>query len=66
MTVWNNIDDRYFNFVKPKFTDFALFQSIFSFTVWNTIIDDRKSNVGLYIEMKPYFLILPLFKAFSL
>ena len=45
---------------------FARFQSIFSMTVWNTI-DDRYSNVVLYIEMKPYFLIfLPLFKAFSL
>ena len=45
---------------------FARFQSIFSMTVWNTI-DDRYSNVVLYIEMKPHFLIiLPLFKAFSL
>ena len=35
-------------------------------TVWNTI-DDRYSNVVLYKEMKPHFLIsLPLFKAFSL
>ena len=25
-------------------------------TVWNTI-DDRYSNVVLYLEMKPYFLI---------
>ena len=35
---------------------FARFQSIFSMTVWNTI-DDRYSNVVLYIEMKPHFLI---------
>ena len=32
------------------------FQSIFSMIVWNTI-DDRYSNVVLYIEMKPHFLI---------
>ena len=36
---------------------FARFQSIFSMTVWN-IIDDRYSNVVLYIEMKPHFLIV--------
>ena len=34
-------------------------------TVWNTI-DDRYSNVVLFIEMMPHFLFLPLFKAFSL
>ena len=45
---------------------FARFQSTFSMTVWNTI-DGRYSNVVLYIEMMPHFLIfLPLFKAFSL
>ena len=34
-------------------------------TVWNTI-DDRYSNVVLYKEMKPQFLIFcPFFKAFS-
>ena len=44
---------------------FARFQSIFSMTVWNTI-DDRYSNVVLYIEMMPHFLFLPLFKRFSL
>ena len=44
----------------------ARFQSIFSMTVCKTI-DDRYSNVVLYIEMKQHFLIfLPLFKAFSL
>ena len=35
---------------------FARFQSIFSMTVWSTI-DDRYSNVVLYIEMEPHFLI---------
>ena len=34
----------------------ACFQSIFSMTVWNTI-DDRYSNVVLYIETKPHFLL---------
>ena len=39
---------------------FARFQSIFSMTVWNSI-DDRYSNVVLYKEMKPHFLIFCLF-----
>ena len=39
---------------------FARFQSIFSMTVRNTI-DDRYSNVVLYIEMKPHFLIFCFF-----
>ena len=34
---------------------FVRFQSIFSMTVWNTI-DDRYSNVVLYLEMMPHFL----------
>ena len=40
----------------------ARFQSIFSLTVWNTI-DDRYSNVVLYIEMKPHFLIFCFFQS---
>ena len=52
------IDTPFFHYIETKshFLLLPLFQSIFSMTVWNTI-DDRYSNVVLYIEMKPRFLI---------
>ena len=52
------IDTPFFSFYIETMHNlliFARFQSIFSMTVWNTI-DDRYSNVVLYIEMKPHFL----------
>ena len=41
------------------------FSKHFSMAVWNTI-DDTYSNFVLYMVTKPHFLILPLFKAYSL
>ena len=41
------------------------FSKHFSMAVWNTI-DDTYSKFVLYIVTKPHFLILPLFKAYSL
>ena len=51
------IDTPFFHYIETK--------PYFSMTVWNTI-DDRYSNVVLFIEMMPHFLFLSLFKAFSL
>ena len=61
MTVWiqSMIDTLIFFFYIETMHNLLIvvrFQSIFSIIVWNTI-DDRYSNVVLYIEMKPDFLL---------
>ena len=68
MTVWNTIDDRYYNFffyieTMHNLLIFARFQSIFSITVWNTI-DDRYSIFPLYRNEATFLAFAPFSEHF--